>query len=167
MSHVYVPIRGGLSIVVQMKNGESAEALSVGSEGFVALPVWLGQKRSIEQVLQRIPGSLVRISSASFCEMIQGNRAAERLLKRFATYSLRAGYQGVMCNAHHNVEQRACRWILTTADRASSVKLTLSQALLAHMLGRAAPDRQSNRKRAAALRSAGVPAHLGDYYAAG
>jgi len=135
MSHVYFPTGGVLSVMVQLENGESAEALSVGNEGFIGLPVWLGQKSSIERVIQQAPGEVRRIPARIFCDLLEGNGEASRLLKRFTTYSLQAAYRAVVCNTHHTVRQRACRWILAMADRAGSGRLQLSHALLAHMLG--------------------------------
>jgi CRP-like cAMP-binding protein len=57
------------------------------------------------------------------------------LLKHFTAYSLRFANQTAVCNAHHSVEQRMCRWLLINADRVESSKIRLSQALLAYMLG--------------------------------
>lgn len=135
MSYVYFPTVGVLSVIVQLENGESAEALSVGNEGFVGLPVWLGQKKSVERVIQQAPGAVRRIPARTFCDLIEDSTEASRLLKHFATYSLQAAYRAVVCNTHHTVRQRACRWILAMADRAGSGRLQLSHALLAHMLG--------------------------------
>lgn len=135
MSHVYFPTVGVLSVMVQLENGESAEALSVGNEGFIGLPVWLGHKRSVERVVQQAPGEVRRIPAHIFCDMLESSREASRLLKHFTTYSLQAAYRAVVCNTHHTVRQRACRWILAMADRAGSGRLQLSHALLAYMLG--------------------------------
>lgn len=135
LPHVYFPVDGVLSVIVQLANGESAEALSVGNEGLIGLQVWLGQKKSTEQVVQQSRGEFRRLSSRTFSRMIEGCREAERLLKRFTIYSLQAAHQSVVCGLHHNVEQRAARWILTVADRVGSLELSLGQQLLAHMLG--------------------------------
>ena len=39
------------------------------------------------------------------------------------------------CNALHSIEARFCRWLLQSADRASSDTVTLTQEFLAEMLG--------------------------------
>jgi CRP-like cAMP-binding protein len=39
------------------------------------------------------------------------------------------------CNAFHLIEPRFCRWLLQSADRAASNTVTLTQELLAEMLG--------------------------------
>lgn len=135
LEHVYFPTSGVLSILVQLENGEGAEALTIGNEGLVGLPIWLGLRTSVEQIIQQAPGEVQRIAAGAFCDMIEESRAATRLLKHFAAYSFQAAYRAVVCSTHHSVEQRACRWILATSDRSRSPQLQLSQALLAHMLG--------------------------------
>lgn len=154
MSHVYFPTAGVLSVMLQLENGESAEALSVGNEGFIGLPVWLGQSKSVERVIQQAPGEVQRLPARVFCDLLEGNREAARLLKHFATYNLQAAYRAVVCNTHHTVRQRACRWILAMADRAGAGRLQLSHALLAHMLGVQRPtvsDVASRSKREGTL----------------
>jgi len=43
--------------------------------------------------------------------------------------------QIVVCNRHHSVEQQLCRWILSCMDRSPSNELTMTQDLIARMLG--------------------------------
>jgi CRP-like cAMP-binding protein len=43
--------------------------------------------------------------------------------------------RAVACNALHSVQQRACRWLLTTHDRVDSDEFLLTQEFLGQMLG--------------------------------
>ena len=43
--------------------------------------------------------------------------------------------QSAVCNRHHSVEQRLCRWLLLTLDRAPSRELIMTQELVASILG--------------------------------
>jgi hypothetical protein len=43
--------------------------------------------------------------------------------------------QGMACNGLHSIEQRACRWLLTTRDRLGSHELNITHDFLAQMLG--------------------------------
>jgi CRP-like cAMP-binding protein len=43
--------------------------------------------------------------------------------------------QSALCNRYHTIEQRLCRWLLISRDRARSDYLALTQASLARMLG--------------------------------
>ena len=134
-THFYFPISGVLSTVISLREGQTAQTLTIGSEGMVGIPVWLGIRSSLETVLQQMPGEIIRIPARIFCQRIVGRRRTERLLKRFTAYSLRFASQSAVCNSHHNVGQRVSRWLLTMADRAGSARLQTTQSLLAHMLG--------------------------------
>lgn len=109
--------------------------MTVGNEGMVGLSVWFGLRENLEQVLQQSSGEVARVTAEEFCAAIPHHRATERLLKRFAAYSLRFSSQNMVCNAHHDVTQRLCRWLLSSADRVNGGKIDLTQSLLAHMLG--------------------------------
>ena len=43
--------------------------------------------------------------------------------------------QTAVCNRHHAVEQQLCRWLLLSLDRLPSSELTMTQELIASMLG--------------------------------
>ena len=43
--------------------------------------------------------------------------------------------QTAVCNRHHSVEQQLCRWLLLSLDRLPSSKVTMTQELIANMLG--------------------------------
>jgi|SRR3989338_928187 len=43
--------------------------------------------------------------------------------------------QTAVCNQYHSLEQQLCRWLLSTLDRLPSNELTITQELIANMLG--------------------------------
>ena len=43
--------------------------------------------------------------------------------------------QTAVCNRHHTVDQQLCRWLLLSLDRLPSNELTMTQNLIANMLG--------------------------------
>ena len=43
--------------------------------------------------------------------------------------------QIAVCNRHHSVERQLCRWLLLSLDRLPSNELTMTQELIANMLG--------------------------------
>jgi Mn-dependent DtxR family transcriptional regulator len=43
--------------------------------------------------------------------------------------------QTAVCNRHHSVDQQLCRWLLLSLDRLQSDELTMTQELIANMLG--------------------------------
>jgi CRP-like cAMP-binding protein len=43
--------------------------------------------------------------------------------------------QTAVCNRHHSIDQQLCRWLLLSLDRLSGAQLTMTQELIANMLG--------------------------------
>ena len=43
--------------------------------------------------------------------------------------------QTAVCNRHHSVDQQLCRWLLLSLDRLASNELSMTQELIANMLG--------------------------------
>ncbi len=58
-----------------------------------------------------------------------------RLLLRYTQALLTQMSQTAVCNRHHTVEQQLCRWLLLTLDRLPAQELTMTQELIASMLG--------------------------------
>ena len=65
------------------------------------------------------------------------NRAGpvQRLLLRYTQTLITQMAQTAVCNRHHSVEQQLCRWLLLSLDRLASDELTMTQELIANMLG--------------------------------
>jgi len=135
LKYLYFPTSGVLSVLVEGDGGGTVEALTVGNEGFIGVFIWLGLTESLEQIVQQGRGEIVRIPAQAFCKEIPGRRQTERLLKRFAAYSLQFRTQNAVCNRYHDVTQRMCRWLLSAADRAHTTDLPYTHALIAQMVG--------------------------------
>jgi CRP-like cAMP-binding protein len=43
--------------------------------------------------------------------------------------------QTAVCNCHHSIDQRLCRWLLVSLDRVEGNVLLMTQELIANMLG--------------------------------
>ena len=59
----------------------------------------------------------------------------QRLLLRYTQALITQMAQTAVCNRHHSVEQQLCRWLLMSLDRLPSNELTMTQELIANMLG--------------------------------
>ena len=59
----------------------------------------------------------------------------QHLLLRYTQALMTQMTQTAVCNRHHLVEQQLCRWLLMTLDRVSEGELTMTQELIATMLG--------------------------------
>jgi CRP-like cAMP-binding protein len=63
------------------------------------------------------------------------NGPLQLLLLRYTQALITQMAQTAVCNRHHSVDQQLCRWLLLSLDRLSSNQLTMTQELIADMLG--------------------------------
>src|SRR6202167_1718709 len=75
------------------------------------------------------------------------------LLLRYTQALLTQMAQTAACNRHHTVDQQLCRWLLMSLDRLPSNKLTMTQELIANMLG---VRREGVTESAGKLQSEGI-----------
>ena len=57
------------------------------------------------------------------------------LMLRYTQALITQMAQTAVCNRYHSVEQQLCRWLLLSADRLRGDKLTMTEELIATMLG--------------------------------
>jgi len=75
------------------------------------------------------------------------------LLLRYTQALITQMSQTAVCNRHHSVDQQLCRWLLLSLDRLPSNELTMTQSLIANMLG---VRREGVTEAAGKLQEAGV-----------
>jgi len=59
----------------------------------------------------------------------------QHLLLRYTQALITQMAQTAVCNRHHTVEQQLCRWLLLSLDRLPTNQLSMTQELIANMLG--------------------------------
>jgi CRP-like cAMP-binding protein len=75
------------------------------------------------------------VSVTALAAEVRQDRAFRRLLYRYHAAFVMQVMQGVACNGLHSIEQRCCRWLLSTQDRLGSQELEITHDFLAQMLG--------------------------------
>jgi DNA-binding transcriptional regulator YhcF (GntR family) len=63
------------------------------------------------------------------------NRTLQQVLLRYSQALITQMAQTAVCNRHHSITQQLCRWLLQSLDRLSSDELTITQEMIASMLG--------------------------------
>lgn len=127
--------RGVGSRVLTLANGQAAEVATIGNEGFVGLPVLLGEDRGPACVYIQVPGAGLRMKAEAFCEELERSAPMRSTMLRYAHAFLNQVAQSAACANFHSVQQRCCRWLLMTHDRMQSDEFLLTQEFLAMMLG--------------------------------
>jgi CRP-like cAMP-binding protein len=153
ISYAYFPVTGWMSLAIHMRDGGDCDAIAVGPEGVVGLPLYFGLDFSPHVVTQQSAGRSYRVAAPIFLEAIRRSNAVQQVMQRYSAYTMRFAQQTAACNSLHTIRQRACRWLLVVHDSAGSEQFELPQAALADLL---AVRRQSVSEVAAQLRRDGL-----------
>jgi CRP-like cAMP-binding protein len=133
--HAYFPTTSIISLHYLLENGGSSEIASVGNEGVLGMPLLMGGKTTPSRAIVSIAGHAYRIPSSILIDEFQRGELLQKMLLRYIQALITQMSQTAVCNRHHSVEQQLCRWLLLMADRIPSNELTMTQELIASMLG--------------------------------
>jgi len=133
--HVYFPTSGVVSLVTYMADGQGAEVGIVGSEGVACVSAFLGGGHEAGRVFCQVPGEALRMEAGALREETRGGGPLSEALLRYAQALLVMVSQSTACNRLHTAEQRLCRWLLMTHDRAGGDQFAITQEFMADMLG--------------------------------
>lgn len=135
MRHVYFPTTSIISLLYVMENGASAEIAIVGNEGIVGISLFMGGETTPSRAIVQSAGQAYRVPGHYLKEEFLRAGPLQRLLLRYTQALITQMAQTAVCNRHHSVEQQLCRWLLMSLDRLSANELTMTQELIANMLG--------------------------------
>jgi CRP-like cAMP-binding protein len=133
--HVDFPLDSVYSLVIVMADGRAVEVGTVGNEGMVGLPLFLGSDRSPYQAFTQVPGDSLRMRAEDFREEMGRQGQLAGLLRRYNQALMNQMAYSVACNRLHSVEERMCRWLLMSHDRVGADRFPMTQEFLAQMLG--------------------------------
>ena len=151
--HVYFLAAGIVSRAYVMANGDTAEFAITGNEGAIGIAAILGDDSMPSQAVVLSAGHAYRLRSEVLKSELAHGGALLALLLRYTHALIAQIGQVAGCNRHHSIEQRLSRWLLSCVDRAPSNDLTLTQDLLANILG---VRRESVTEAAQNLQKAGA-----------
>jgi CRP-like cAMP-binding protein len=135
IADIYFPLSSVYSLVAVVDGRVGLEVATIGHEGMVGLPVYLGASSSPQAAFCQIPGDSARITVDEFRQALARDGTLHTLLNRFTQATMVQVAQNVVCNRSHSTEARMARWLLTTQDRVRSDEIRLTQEFLAQMLG--------------------------------
>ena len=135
IEYSYFPHRGTLSAVAVMRDGAMIEVATIGKEGGVGLPILSRSGDSANRVFVQGLGDGVRIRTSILVKEVQKTAALREVFEAYQKAFLFQVSRSVACNGLHQVLQRCCRWLLMTHDRIEGDEISLTQGLLAVMLG--------------------------------
>ena len=134
-SHVYFPTDSIVSLLYVMESGASAEISLVGNEGLVGIAVFMGGESTPSQALVQSAGHAYCLRASLFRQEFNNFKDMRMLALRYTQALITQMAQTAVCNRHHSIDQQLCRWLLLSLDRLPSNRLTMTQELIANMLG--------------------------------
>ena len=140
LNYVYFPTAAILSMQYVMENGASSEIAGVGKEGVLGISLLMGGNTTPTRATVQTAGYGYRLKAGVMMDEFNrsgGRRggAMQQLMLRYTQALIAQMSQTAACNRHHSVEQQLCRWLLLTLDRLPSNEMTMTQELIANMLG--------------------------------
>jgi CRP-like cAMP-binding protein len=133
---VYFPSGGACSLTKTMRDGQTAEVATIGSEGVIGAGVFFGDDLSASDTFAQVAGcSAYKISTEHFLAEMERRESLYNRVTRYTQALLTQVMQTTVCNGLHSAEQRCCRWLLMTCDRVGTNELKLTHEFLAIMLG--------------------------------
>jgi len=135
LRHAYFPTDSIVSLLYVMEDGASAELSVVGNEGVVGVSLFLAGETTPSRAIVQSAGSAYRLTGQRLKQEFNRHGQMLHVLLRYTQALITQMAQTAVCNRHHSVDQQLCRWLLLSLDRLPSNQLTMTQELIANMLG--------------------------------
>jgi CRP-like cAMP-binding protein len=132
---VYFPTDSIVSLLYVMEDGASAEIAVVGNEGIIGVALFMGGETMPNRAVVQSAGYAYRLKGQLMKQEFNRSGPLQHLLLRYTQALITQMAQTAVCNRHHSVDQQFCRWLLLSLDRLPSNEVTMTQELIANMLG--------------------------------
>ena len=150
---LYFLTAGIVSRFYVTQSGASAEFAATGNEGVIGVSSFLGGAATTSQAVVLSAGHAYRVGADLLKHEFEHAGPLQHLLLRYVQALIAQTGQIAVCNRHHTLEQQLCRWLLSNLDRLPTNELTMTQELIADMLG---VRRESVTEAAGRMQKAGL-----------
>jgi CRP-like cAMP-binding protein len=135
LRHIYFPTNSIVSLLYVMQDGSSAEIAVVGREGAIGVSLFMGGETTPSRAIVQSAGSAYRLTGRRLKMEFSRHGEMLHILLRYTQSLITQMAQTAVCNRHHSLDQQLCRWLLLSLDRLDGNELTMTQELIANMLG--------------------------------
>ena len=135
LEYAYFPTTAIVSLEYLTAEGASAEFAIVGNEGLVGIALFMGGESRPNRAIVEMQGWAYRLTSDLLTKEFAHGGTLQHVMLLYTQALITLTAQTVVCNRHHSVDQQLCRWLLLVLDRLPSNELTITQDLIANMLG--------------------------------
>jgi CRP-like cAMP-binding protein len=135
LRHIYFPTDAIVSLLYVLQNGSSAEICVVGNDGAIGVALFMGGETTTNRAIVQSSGCAYRLSGRRLKQEFERQGETMHILLRYTQALITQMAQTAVCNRHHTVDQQLARWLLLSLDRLRDNKLSMTQELIANMLG--------------------------------
>lgn len=135
VNFLHFPISGIVSLIYDLENGASSEVALVGNEGMVGISIFMGGDSMPSSTEVQSAGHAYRLNRKFMKQEFALGGDLQHLSLLFTQALISQTSQTAVCNQHHSMDQRLSRWLLMSLDRMPDNKLTVTQQLIANLLG--------------------------------
>ena len=151
--YVFFPTTAIAALLYVEENGSTSTIAVVGREGMVGISTFMGGGSTPSCAEVQCAGHGFRLDAGQMSDEFNLGGAAMHLMLRYTQALITQMAQTAVCNRHHTLDQRLCRWLLQTLDRLPGDKWHMTQELMAINLG---VRREGVNEAALRLQKAGV-----------
>jgi CRP-like cAMP-binding protein len=136
IENVYFVYDAVTSTVQEMSDGSTIETGLMGMEGVAGVQVWLRQRSTVSTTFVQVPGTAHRMSTEDFIREVRDKVSPlNDLIASYVHAFLVLTSLTAACNRLHPIDQRLCRWLGMTYNRARRTEFPMRHEFLAQMLG--------------------------------
>lgn len=133
--HLYFIAAGLVARYCELKDGTTTEYAGTGCEGVIGIASFLGGESTPCSAQSLSPGFAYRIAGSLIAKEFAQDSPLSRILLRYLLALMVEVGQISVCNRHHSLKERLCRWLLSSLDRLNSLELAVTHEQTSHLLG--------------------------------
>ncbi len=133
LDDIYFPVSTMVSFFVNLSDGYSIEALSLGKKNVIGIAVPIAGCKGVMKV--RDEGLSYKISRSKFNEISLNSAAISQMTSLYLVSIIELMMRNIACAKHHQLNQQLSRWILNKIDSTERHDIRISHAQLSQSLG--------------------------------
>jgi len=135
IDYVYFPISSIIAVVNVLQDGASPEVAAIGNDGLVGVDVFMGASSLTSRVVVQSAGFGYKIQAGIVKKIFDTEPEFRALIMRYIHVLFTQSAQIAACNRYHSIEQQVSRFLLTSLDRWSTNRISLTHQRVADLLG--------------------------------
>lgn len=135
LEHVFLPVEGFISLVMQVDHHPALEVGMLGRDGVLGASLVLGMADVPLRALVQGAGSAWRVTAPDFLTELNRSRALRHYLLRYLSVRMAQLATSAACLRFHLIGPRLARWLLMSQDCAHADHFQVTHEFLSYMLG--------------------------------